>query len=109
MSAAPAVDTPATPAPRLHQPARALVAVGEVLAAAALVALAVWCWHRGVLRYSYPVDGRAPLESTRYLGNWIGGAVGLGTAAGALLLDAARQTLLAVGTRGREQGAEPDV
>ncbi|WP_433266055.1 hypothetical protein ACQPZF_39765 [Actinosynnema sp. CS-041913] len=97
------------PAPRLHQPKRALIAVGEVVAVVALAFLAVWCWNRGVVRSSYPVDGRAPLESTRYLGNWISGSIGLATAAGVLLLDAVRQTLLAVRTRGREQGAEPDV
>ncbi|GAA1334440.1 hypothetical protein [Saccharothrix algeriensis] len=108
-AATPAANASGAPAPRLHQPKRALVAVGEVVVAAGLVLLAVWCWNRGVLRHSYPVEGRAPLESTRYLGNWIGAAVGLGTAAGVLVLDAARQTVLALRTRGREEAAEPDV
>ncbi|CCH35291.1 hypothetical protein ABZ816_11855 [Actinosynnema sp. NPDC047251] len=105
-SEAPVADAPG---PGLHQPLRAAVAAGEVVLAVALVALAVWCWNRGVLRYSYPVENHAPLESTRYLGNWVGGALGLGTVAGVLLLDAVRQLLLAVRTRGREKVAEPDV
>lgn len=96
-------------APSLHQPQRALIAIGEVVLIALLVAAAVWCWHRGVLRYSYPVPDRPPLESTRFKGNWIGASVGLVTIAGVLLLDALRQTLLAVRTRGRKQVGEPDV
>ncbi|MFD1146840.1 hypothetical protein [Saccharothrix hoggarensis] len=106
------VDTETEPdpaVPALHQPKRGLIAVGEVVLAALLVAAAVWCWNRGVVHYSYPVDGRAPLESTRLRGNWIGASAALATAAGVLLLDALRQTLLAVRTRGREQVEEPDV
>ncbi|NUT50180.1 MAG: hypothetical protein HOV94_23140 [Saccharothrix sp.] len=96
-------------APSLHQPKRAFIAAGEVVLAALLVVAAAWCWNRGVVHYSYPVPGRAPLESTGFKGNWIGAAVGLVTVAGVLLVDAVRQTLLAVRTRGREQVAEPDV
>ncbi|MBW4715855.1 hypothetical protein [Saccharothrix obliqua] len=107
--------TAATPAhrlpepPKLHQPKRAIAAAGEVVAAVALVLLAAWCWQRGIVRYSYPLDDHPPLESTRYLGNWIGGAIGLGTVAGVLLLDAVRQAVLAIRTRGRQQGVEADV
>ncbi|XVS64078.1 hypothetical protein ACQPYE_38505 [Actinosynnema sp. CA-299493] len=96
-------------APTLHQPKRALVAVGEVVLVALLVPLAAWCWNRGVLHYSYPVPDHPPLESTRFKGNWIGASAGLVTIAGVLLLDAVRQTVLAVRTRGRKQGEEPDV
>ncbi|WP_367134610.1 hypothetical protein [Saccharothrix sp. HUAS TT1] len=100
---------PEPDAPQLHQPKRALIAIGEVVLIALLVPAAVWCWNRGVLHYSYPVPDRPPLESTRFKGNWIGASVGLVTIAGVLLLDALRQTLLAVRTRGREQVGEPDV
>jgi hypothetical protein len=96
-------------APTLHQPKRALIAIGEVVLVALLVSAAGWCWHRGVLHYSYPVPDHPPLESTRFKGNWIGASIGLVTIAGVLLLDALRQTLLAVRTRGRKQVEEPDV
>ncbi len=95
--------------PTLHQPKRALIAAGEVVLVALLVPAAVWCWNRGVIHYSYPVPDHPPLESTRFKGNWIGASVGLVTVAGVLLLDAVRQTLLAVRTRGRKQVEEPDV
>ncbi|MEU4739461.1 hypothetical protein AB0G02_03210 [Actinosynnema sp. NPDC023658] len=99
--------------PALHQPKRALIAVGEVVLIALLVPAAAWCWNRGVLHYSYPLPDHAPLESTRLHGNWIGASVGLVTVAGVLLLDAVRQTVLAVRTRGRDRGREqveePDV
>ncbi|MBB5954732.1 hypothetical protein FHS29_001302 [Saccharothrix tamanrassetensis] len=108
-AATPATTVTEAPAPGLHQPKRALVAAGELVAVVVLAFLAVWCWNRGVLRFSYPVDDHPPLQSTRYLGNWIGGAIGLATGAGVLLLDAVRQTLLAVRTRGREQVDQPDV
>ncbi|MFI9007096.1 hypothetical protein ACIGNX_07700 [Actinosynnema sp. NPDC053489] len=100
---------PRPDAPALHQPKRAFVAIGEVVLIALLVPAAVWCWNRGVVHYSFPVPDHAPLESTRFKGNWIGASVGLVTLAGVLLLDALRQTALAVRTRGREQGGEPDV
>lgn len=103
-------DTEPEPgAPTLHQPKRALIAIGEVVLIALLVPAAVWCWNRGVVHYSFPVPDHAPLESTRFKGNWIGASVGLTTVAGVLLLDTLRQTLLAVRTRGREQVEEPDV
>jgi hypothetical protein len=95
--------------PTLHQPKRALIAVGEVVLIALLASFAVWCWNRGVVHYSYPVPDHPPLESTRFKGNWIGASVGLVTIAGVLLLDAVRQTVLAVRTRGRKQVEEPDV
>ncbi|WP_143532688.1 hypothetical protein [Saccharothrix sp. ALI-22-I] len=95
--------------PTLHQPKRALIAAGEVVLVVLLVPVAVWCWNRGVLHYSYPVPDQPPLESTRFKGNWIGASVGLVTVAGVLLLDAVRQTLLAVRTRGRKQVEQSDV
>lgn len=95
--------------PALHRPRRALVAVGEVVLAALLVAAAAWCWERGVLRYTYPLPDHPPLESTRFKGNWIGAAAGLATIAGVLVLDAVRQAVLALRTRGREQVGHTDV
>lgn len=103
------VPEPEPDTPTLHQPGRALIAIGEVVLIALLVPAAVWCWNRGVVHYSYPVPDHPPLESTRFKGNWIGASVALVTVAGVLLLDALRQTLLAVRTRGRKQVAEPDV
>ncbi|MFD0199328.1 MULTISPECIES: hypothetical protein [Saccharothrix] len=100
---------PGPDTPTLHQPKRALIAIGEVVLIALLVPAAVWCWNRGVLHYSYPVPDHPPLESTRFKGNWIGASVALVTIAGVLLLDALRQTVLAVRTRGRKQVDEPDV
>ncbi|NUT97661.1 MAG: hypothetical protein HOY78_37125 [Saccharothrix sp.] len=98
-----------TTVPGLHQPKRAIVAGVEVVAVVALAFAVAWCWDRGVLRYSYPVTDHAPLESTRYLGNWIGAAIGLATLGGVLLLDAGRQVVLAVRARGRKQADPPDV
>jgi hypothetical protein len=98
--------------PSLHQPKRALIAAGEVVAVVLLAFVAHWCWQRGVVRLSYPVDNGAPLTSTRYHGNWIGGSMALVTVAAILLLDVIRQAVLAVRTRPRkspEKAAEPDV
>lgn len=100
----------ASPAgPSLHQPKRWLIAAGEVVAIVLLAWLAVWCWHRGVVKLAYPfVEGQAPLISTRYHGNWIGTAVGAASLAVILALDAARQVVLAVRTR-PQKAAEADV
>jgi hypothetical protein len=107
----PAVEEPEAlpPAgPSLHQPKRALIAAAEVVAIVALVIFAVWCWNRGIVRLAYPVDGREPLISTRYHGNWLGTAAGAVTLAAILLLDAVRQVVLAVRTR-PQKAAETDV
>lgn len=86
---------------RLHQPRRGLVAAAEVVVAVLLVVAAFWCWGRGVVHYEFPIDGHSPLPATRLLGNWVGGAIGLAAVAALLLVDAFRQTLLAVRTRER--------
>ena len=96
----------AVPRPRLNQPKRGLIAAGEVVLIVVLAFAAQWCWHKGIVRLEYPVEGQRTLVATRYFGNWIGGAVGLATLAGVLLLDAIRQTVLAVRTRGRKPSAE---
>jgi hypothetical protein len=92
----------AVPEPKLNQPKRGLIAAGEGVLIVLLAFAAQYCWHRGIVRLEYPFDGHEPLVATRYFGNWIGGAVGLVTLAGALVLDAIRQVLLAVRTRSRK-------
>jgi hypothetical protein len=94
--------------PSLHQPKRWLIAAGEVVAIVLLAWLAVWCWNRGIVKLAYPIDGREPLISTRYHGNWLGTAVGALTLAVILGLDAVRQALLALRTR-PQKAAEADV
>ncbi|MEV6244509.1 hypothetical protein [Lentzea sp. NPDC051838] len=93
--------------PSLHQPKRWLIAAGEVVAIVLLVWLAVWCWNRGIVKLSYPIDGH-DLTSTRYHGNWIGTSVASLTLAVILALDAVRQVVLAVRTR-PQKAAEADV
>lgn len=94
--------------PSTHQPKRWFVAAGELVAIVLLVIAAVWCWNRGVVHLAYPIEGREPLISTRYHGNWLGTAVGAITLAVVLALDAVRQVVLAVRTR-PQKAAEADV
>jgi hypothetical protein len=101
-------DAVPDPGPSLHQPKRWLIAAGEFVAIVLLVIAAVWCWNRGVVKLAYPIDGRDPLISTRYHGNWLGTAVGAVTLAVLLGLDAVRQVVLAVRTR-PQKAAEADV
>lgn len=101
-------DTPAHEAPGLHQPKRALIAAGEVVAVVVLGFVAVWCWNRGITYLAYPIEGREPLISTRYHGNWLGTSVLCVTVAVVLLLDVVRQLVLAARTRPRK-AAEDDV
>jgi hypothetical protein len=100
-------EAPST-GPSLHQPKRWLIAAGEVVAIVLLAVFAVWCWNRGVVRLAYPLEGRDPLISTRYHGNWLGTAVGAVTLAVILGLDAVRQVVLALRTR-PQKAAEADV
>jgi hypothetical protein len=88
--------------PGLNEPWRGLVALGELVLAAAAVLVGVLCWHRGIVRIDTPVGGgQPPLVSTVFYGNWMGGAVGLVTVGAFLVLDAVRETLLALRTRQR--------
>lgn len=87
------------PPPRLHQPWRGWVALAEVVVAAAAVWFGVWCWGEGIAKIVTSVPGQAPLVSSVFYGNWMAGAVGLVLLAGLLVLDALRQTLLAVRAR----------
>ncbi len=87
------------PHARLHKPWRALVAVVEVV----LAVLAGWaayaCWHSSVATVVTRTDDGAVLESHRYFGGLLAGAIGLGTVAALLLVDAVRQLTLAVRAR----------
>jgi hypothetical protein len=87
---------------RLHKPWRTLVAVVEVVLAVA----AGWgvhaLWHNGMAVVVTRTDDGAVLESHRYFGGMLAGAIGLGVVAAILLVDAVRQLSLALRTRHRE-------
>ncbi|MPZ84142.1 MAG: hypothetical protein GEV28_28585 [Actinophytocola sp.] len=93
------VAPPPTERSRLHRPWRALVALVELLVAGGLVLLAFWAWPRGFATITTVVGDGTELVSTRIYGNWLGGAIGFGTVAALLVLDALRQVVLAVRTR----------
>ncbi len=50
-------DTPAYAEPSLHQPKRALIAAGEVVAVVVLAFVAVWAWNRGIVQLAVPDRG----------------------------------------------------
>jgi hypothetical protein len=102
VTAAAAPPAEPAPAPKLHQPRRALIAVVEVVLVVLLGFAAHWCWQHGIQRFAYPLEGRPPLVATRYHGNWIAGSIALVAVAGVLVLDAIRQIVLAVRTRDRK-------
>jgi hypothetical protein len=87
------------PRARLHKPWRTLVAVVEVV----LAVLAGWgayaCWHGATATVITRTDDGAVLESHRYFGGLLAAAIGLGTLAAILLVDAVRQLSLAVRAR----------
>lgn len=86
----------------LHRPVRALVALGEVIVAAVLIWLAFVCWgHAHTDLTVISADG-ARLVSTRWFGNWLAGALGLGILSVLLLVDAVRQLSLAIRARHRK-------
>lgn len=89
----------------LHRPWRALVALVEVLVAAAAMWAAYRCWPRGIASVTLELEDGSRLESTRYFGNWMGLAILLGTVAALLVLDAVRQVLLAVRARPKARRA----
>ncbi|MCT2585658.1 hypothetical protein [Actinophytocola gossypii] len=105
MTAPPAeelVAPPPTEPARLHRPARAAVALAELLAAAGLVAAAVWwAWPNGFATIVTVARDGTELTSERTSGNWLAAAIGLGALAALLLVDAVRQVVLAVRTRPR--------
>ncbi|MEQ0563191.1 hypothetical protein ABJI51_29290 [Amycolatopsis sp. NEAU-NG30] len=97
-------EEPGPPA-RLHKPWRLGVSVVEVV----LAVLAGWgayaLWHGAVATVVTRTDDGAVLESHRYFGGQLAAAIGLGTVAALLLVDAVRQLLLAVRARHRSPKA----
>lgn len=89
-------------------PVVAVTLLGVVL----LLVAAGWCWRRGVVPLHLQVaDGEPAQRVTLLLGNWIVGAVLLGTLAGFLLIGAIR--LIVITVRARRRGsptpsAEPE-
>lgn len=90
---------------RIHQPRRALVALAELLVAAAAIWAAFWFWPRGVATITNVLENGVTQDSTRFFGNWMAGAIGFGTLAALLVLDALRQIVLAVRARPRRRQA----
>ncbi|WIY03938.1 hypothetical protein QRX60_08825 [Amycolatopsis mongoliensis] len=93
------------PRARLHKPWRTLVAVVEVVLAVAAGWAAYALWHGGAATVVTHTDDGAALESHRYFGGMLAAAIGLGTVAVLLLVDAIRQLSLAVRARHREPKA----
>jgi hypothetical protein len=88
--------------PGLNQPWRGLLALGELVLATVAVLVGIWCWNRGIVPITTPTgNGTPPLVSIVFYGNWMSGAIGLCTIAALLVLDALRQSVLALRTRRR--------
>ncbi|MEV5714484.1 hypothetical protein AB0L41_11340 [Amycolatopsis mediterranei] len=87
------------PRARLHKPWRTLVAAVEVVLAVVAGWAAYACWHSSVATVVTTTDDGAVLESHRYFGGLLAAAIGLGTVAALLLVDAVRQLSLAVRAR----------
>lgn len=99
------VQAPA--AARLHRPWRALVAVVELALAGVLVWLAFVVWSHGITDITMMTGSGREVTLTRYHGDVIAGAIGLGTLAALLVLDAMRELMLAVRTkRGRKRNPD---
>ncbi|MCR6485409.1 hypothetical protein M8542_21515 [Amycolatopsis sp. OK19-0408] len=91
----------AGPRARLHKPWRTLVAVVEVLLAVAGAWAVYALWHGGRATVVTHTDDGAALESHRYFGGMLAGAIGLGVVVALLLVDAVRQLSLALRARHR--------
>lgn len=97
------VAPPPTEPAQLNHPWRALVALAELLVAGGAVWAAFYCWPRGVATITERYPDGLELVSTRFVGSWMAAAIGLGTLAAILVLDALRQTVLAARTRPRRR------
>lgn len=93
---------------RLNQPVRAVVALVEVLLAAVAVWGAFRLWGAGVHTVVVRLTDGTVLTSTRWIGSWMAGAIGLGALAGLLVLDAVREVLLAVRVKRRRKSRDED-
>jgi hypothetical protein len=107
------VAPPPTEPARLHRPGRLIVALAELVVAGLAVWGAFWAWPQAFATISETITDGVVLDSQRIYGNWIAAAVGFGTLAALLVVDAVRQTLLAVRARPRRERrsaapAEPD-
>ncbi len=91
-------EEPGPPA-KLHKPWRMFVAVVEVVLAVLAGWVAYLCWHDSVASVVTRTDDGAVLESHRYFGGLLAAAIGLGTVAALLLVDAVRQLALAIRAR----------
>jgi hypothetical protein len=76
-----------------HRPWRAIVAAAEVLVAALLVFAAQSLWSRGITSIQLLAPDGTTDVVTRLVGSWLTAAIGAGTLAGLLLVDAIRQVL----------------
>ncbi|GAB3586436.1 hypothetical protein GCM10027445_65210 [Amycolatopsis endophytica] len=93
---------------RLHQPWRALVALAELVLAAVAVWAAFRLWDSGVHTMTVTLTDGTVLTSTRWIGSWLAGAIGVGTVAAVLVVDAVREVLLAVRVRRRRKARDED-
>jgi hypothetical protein len=102
VTAPPIADEPAADLIRPSRPAgsrrplRLLLAAVELVAAGFAVWAAFWCWPRGIATITLVLDDGTRLVSTRYYGNWMAAAIGLGILATLLVLAAVRHLLTAV-------------
>lgn len=94
--------------PKLHRPWRALVALGEVVLAAVALWLAFRFWDVGVKTLTVNLTDGTVLSSTRYVGSWTAGAIGLAVLSAILLVDAVREVLLAVRAKHRRKRRETE-
>lgn len=105
------VAPPPTEPARLHRPGRAIIALVELVLAGLAVWAAFWAWPQAFATITETITEGVVRDSQRIYGNWIAAAVGFGTVAALLVVDAVRQTLLAVRIRPRRKkkgAAEPD-
>lgn len=99
VSAPPIADEPAADLirppgpPGSRRTLRLLLAAVELVVAGVAVWAAFWCWPRGIATITLVLDDGTRLVSTRYYGNWMAAAIGLGILAALLVLDAVRRLL----------------
>lgn len=102
------VAPPPTEPGRLNKPWRALVALVELILAGVAVWFAFVLWPHGVATIHERLSNGMVLESTRWVGSYIAGAIGLGTLAAVFVVDAVRQLVLAVRARPKRRKAAED-